>query len=126
MGEILSGPFFDLTSKSDALVLQLGFNDYARVWEGVATAERLLLLHDQEQDDAAYLATLDWIDERFPEVDFPFAQHRFGGAVRAGLFTLERRSMVAMARGRPEQAVAAWQQQTVAKRNSMWNRLLIE
>lgn len=76
----------------------------------LATAERLLLLHDQEQDFNAYIATLDWIDERFPEVDFPFAQHRFGGAVRAGLFTLERRSMVAMARGRPADAVAAWQQ----------------
>jgi len=34
--------FFDLTSKADDLMLLFGFQDYARVWEGVATGERLL------------------------------------------------------------------------------------
>jgi len=34
--------FFDLTSKADDLMLLLGFQDYARVWDGVATGERLL------------------------------------------------------------------------------------
>jgi hypothetical protein len=34
--------YFDLTTRNDELVQLIGFSDYARVWEGVATAERLL------------------------------------------------------------------------------------
>lgn len=42
IGELLAEEYFDLTSRSDALIALVGFSDYARVWEGVATAERLL------------------------------------------------------------------------------------
>lgn len=36
------GPYFDLTSRNEELIELLGFADYARVWEGVASAERRL------------------------------------------------------------------------------------
>lgn len=42
VGDLLAGPIFDLTSKSDDLILTLGFGEFARVWDGVATGERLL------------------------------------------------------------------------------------
>jgi hypothetical protein len=42
IGDLMSGPYFDLTANSDDLVTELGFSNYAKVWEGVATAERLL------------------------------------------------------------------------------------
>ena len=42
IGKLLAEEYFDLTSKSDDVIALLGFNDYAKVWEGVATAERLL------------------------------------------------------------------------------------
>ena len=40
--ELMAQQYFDLTSKSDELAALLGFGTYAKVWEGVATAERLL------------------------------------------------------------------------------------
>lgn len=40
--DLLSGDFFDLVDRREALLARLGFADYARVWEGVATAERQL------------------------------------------------------------------------------------
>ena len=40
--ELLNGDFFDLVDKREALLDRLGFADYAKVWEGVATAERQL------------------------------------------------------------------------------------
>jgi len=40
--QLMAEQYFDLTSKSDELVQLLGFSDYARVWDGIATAERLL------------------------------------------------------------------------------------
>jgi len=39
---LLSREYFDLTSQNEEIAAELGFSDYARVWEGVATAERLL------------------------------------------------------------------------------------
>lgn len=42
IGNLLGEEYFDLTSRSDDLIRLVGFNDYARVWDGVATAERLL------------------------------------------------------------------------------------
>lgn len=39
---LISGPWFDLTQRNEELMQLLGFAGYARVWEGVATAERLL------------------------------------------------------------------------------------
>ena len=42
VGELLAEEYFDLTRKSDQLIALVGFSDYARVWDGVATAERLL------------------------------------------------------------------------------------
>ncbi len=40
--KLLAEEYFDLTRKSDQLIALVGFSEYARVWEGVATAERLL------------------------------------------------------------------------------------
>lgn len=40
--DLLNGAFFDLVDKREALLDRLGFADYAKVWEGVATAERQL------------------------------------------------------------------------------------
>ncbi len=37
-----AGELFDLTSRHEELVELIGFTEYARVWEGVASAERLL------------------------------------------------------------------------------------
>jgi hypothetical protein len=39
---LMAEQYFDLTSKSDDLARLIGFSDYARVWEGIATGERLL------------------------------------------------------------------------------------
>ena len=39
---LLTGEYFDLTSQSDEIAREIGFSDYARVWEGVAVAERQL------------------------------------------------------------------------------------
>lgn len=39
---LLREEYFDLTSRNDELIALLGFSNYARVWEGVAIAERLL------------------------------------------------------------------------------------
>ncbi len=40
--ELIGGPFFELTSRHEELIQNLGFKTYARVWDGVAVAERLL------------------------------------------------------------------------------------
>jgi len=39
---LLSGEFFDLVARREDLLALLGFTAYAGVWDGVATAERLL------------------------------------------------------------------------------------
>lgn len=39
---LLAGDYFDLGDRAEELAAALGFDDYARTWEGVATAERLL------------------------------------------------------------------------------------
>lgn len=39
---LMTGELFDLTSQHEELAASLGFADYARVWDGVATGERLL------------------------------------------------------------------------------------
>ncbi|MFH0945520.1 MAG: PQQ-binding-like beta-propeller repeat protein [Planctomycetota bacterium] len=75
----------------------------------LASAEQILAVLDEKKDYAGYLETLDWIDQRCADVDFPFSLHPFGGLVRVGLFTLEQRSLVALVRGRPGDATAAWQ-----------------
>jgi hypothetical protein len=40
--ELLKNEYFDLTSRNDEIAKLLGFTNYARVWEHVAIAERLL------------------------------------------------------------------------------------
>ena len=42
LDELLGKEYFDLTARHEELASLLGFTHYARVWEGVATAERLL------------------------------------------------------------------------------------
>jgi hypothetical protein len=39
---LLRDEYFDLTSRSDELIGLVGFNAYAKAWDGIATAERLL------------------------------------------------------------------------------------
>jgi hypothetical protein len=39
---LLGEEFFDLTSRNEELIALVGFNSYAKAWDGVATAERLL------------------------------------------------------------------------------------
>lgn len=40
--DLIKSEYFDLTIRHEELMKLLGFTHYARVWEGVATAERLL------------------------------------------------------------------------------------
>jgi len=40
--DLLTNEYFDLTSKNDEIARDWGFSNYAKVWDGVATAERLL------------------------------------------------------------------------------------
>ncbi len=40
--QLLKNEYFDLTSRHEELMKLLGFSEYARIWEKVATAERLL------------------------------------------------------------------------------------
>lgn len=40
--DLLRDDYFDLTSRNEELIALLGFNNYAKVWDGVASAERLL------------------------------------------------------------------------------------
>ena len=42
LDSISKGPLFDLGSDAELLVTILGFQDYARLWDGIATSERLL------------------------------------------------------------------------------------
>lgn len=42
IGALLEGPFFDLTARNQELIQLVGFGPYARIWDGVASAERLL------------------------------------------------------------------------------------
>ena len=58
IGALLAAEYFDLTSKSDELIQLIGFNQYARIWDGVAVAERLLarawsMYTDGHPDEAA-------------------------------------------------------------------------
>lgn len=39
---LLTGEYFDLTSQNEEIAREIGYNDYARIWEGVAVAERQL------------------------------------------------------------------------------------
>ena len=39
---LLRNEYFDLASRNDEIAAQLGFNDYAKVWDGIAIGERLL------------------------------------------------------------------------------------
>lgn len=39
---LLAEEYFDLTSRNEEIAKALGFTDYAKVWDGIATAERLL------------------------------------------------------------------------------------
>lgn len=39
---IIEGELFDLTSSSEEFLARVGFKDYAAIWDGVATGERLL------------------------------------------------------------------------------------
>ena len=40
--DLLKARFFDLTSRHEELAALLGFSQYARIWDGVASTERLL------------------------------------------------------------------------------------
>ncbi len=39
---LLRNEYFDLASNNEDIAKELGFNDYARVWDGIAVGERLL------------------------------------------------------------------------------------
>jgi hypothetical protein len=39
---LIRNEYFDLTARHEELMKLVGFTEYARIWEGVATAERLL------------------------------------------------------------------------------------
>ena len=39
---LMGEEFFDLTSRHEELIALVGFNAYAKAWDGIATAERLL------------------------------------------------------------------------------------
>ncbi len=39
---LLRNEYFDLASQNDEIAKALGFSDYAKVWDGIAVAERLL------------------------------------------------------------------------------------
>ncbi|MBI4879506.1 MAG: PQQ-binding-like beta-propeller repeat protein [Planctomycetes bacterium] len=88
----------------------------------LATAELLLALYDQAHDLDGYLATLDWIDERCADAEYAFAVQKRPAPLRAGVFTLEQRAAVALARGRPEDAVAAWQEMILRYRNEPFQK----
>lgn len=68
---LLSGPYFDLTSRNEELIALVGFSDYARVWEGVANAERRLAR-------CWSLCTDGHADEGLPEL--PVAQRELESA----------------------------------------------
>lgn len=72
------------------------------------TMEELLRL-TRGRDQQAFLAALDWIDRRCPDAEYPFADHQYGGLVRAALFTLDQRADAALQAGQPEAAIDAWQ-----------------
>lgn len=74
----------------------------------LASAEQLLAAYD-EQDRAGAESVLARIDQRCPEAEYPFANHRPGGLVKAGLFTLDTRARLALSDGRDEEAVGALQ-----------------
>jgi hypothetical protein len=58
---LLANEYFDLTSRHEDLIALIGFQGYAKVWEGVATAERLLAR-------AWSMATDGWADEGWREL----------------------------------------------------------
>lgn len=58
---LLREEYFDLTSRNDELLSIVGFAGYARVWEGVATAERLLAR-------AWSMATDGYVEEGWGEI----------------------------------------------------------
>ncbi|MFQ5749919.1 MAG: hypothetical protein ACE5H3_10750 [Planctomycetota bacterium] len=71
--ELLRGEYFDLTSRSEELVGLVGFRCYARVWEGVAVAERLL-------SRAWSISTDGWHDDAVLEL--PILRQEFEAACR--------------------------------------------
>jgi len=70
---LLRGEYFDLTSRSEELVGLVGFRCYARVWEGVAVAERLL-------SRAWSISTDGWHEEAVLEL--PILRKEFENACR--------------------------------------------
>ena len=72
--KLFAEDYFDLTSKNDQLITVLGTSAHARVWEGVATAERLLAR-------AWSMCTDGHVDEGREEL--PHARRAFDAAVRA-------------------------------------------
>ncbi len=59
--ELIGGAFFELTSRHEELIQLLGFKTYARVWDGVAVAERLL-------NRCWSMLTDGWTDEALQEL----------------------------------------------------------
>lgn len=73
----------------------------------LSMAEDILTSQQASGDDANLLATLDWIDATCPNEEFPFRNR--AAPLKAGLYTLDLRAVLAQARSRPADAVAAWQ-----------------
>jgi hypothetical protein len=71
---LLKNQYFDLTSRHEELAGELGFSVYATIWDGVASAERLLLR-------AWSMATDGHLDEAIQEL--PRARSHFERACAA-------------------------------------------
>tara|TARA_B100001750_G_scaffold247152_1_gene271933 strand:- start:242 stop:862 length:621 start_codon:yes stop_codon:yes gene_type:complete len=61
INSLLKNQYFDLTSRNEELAALLGFSVYATIWDGVASAERLLLR-------AWSMATDEHFDEAIQEL----------------------------------------------------------
>ena len=61
INSLLKNQYFDLTSRNEELAALLGFSVYATIWDGVASAERLLLR-------AWSMATDEHLDEAIQEL----------------------------------------------------------
>lgn len=73
----------------------------------LSMVEELISRQQADHDDATLLATLDWIDATCPDTVFPFKSRN--STMKAGLYTLDLRAQLAQGRGRPADAVVAWQ-----------------
>ncbi len=75
----------------------------------LSAADELLAFRRSSNDVAGYLQILDAIERRCPETPWHFRESEVGGDIAAGLFALDRRATIAVARGEFANAVLHWQ-----------------